>query len=200
VSRRWLHYLVGVAVVAAGVALLVPRGGGSKQEAGASSAATTRPTAPKLAAAASTTQTRARKVVDTKAATTTSTTAPRNDTAAVAAMMQLFDQLDQQQYGQAWESLHPAQQALIPQQIYTTCTAKLAASATASNVSVVATHHEQVAVPGTKVTAEAVTITVKSNAQVVSGEQPATDTFHEFYVDGSWRWTVIDPTVYTRAC
>lgn len=100
-----------------------------------------------------------------------------------------FEMFSKGQHGPEWELLHPAQQALVPKDLYVQCSAAIdtpdfEAKATES-------YEETVTIPGTDQRAESVAVTV----EVSSSGAKETWTVHVFDVDGTWRWA-LDPEPY----
>jgi hypothetical protein len=109
-------------------------------------------------------------------------------------------QVNTQQFVSAWASLHPAQQALIAQDRYTACAAQLNTGVNVSAITVASTHRTSIEIPGTRLRGDSVVITFNATVQSPTGTQSYSENWDEFYVNGSWRWIVTDPSVYTRAC
>jgi hypothetical protein len=200
-NRKWLHGSLALAVLGAVAAVVIPSGEVSNAHADRSPATSTSRAQPGAAGGSRPAQL---AVVTTTVATTTppastSTTEPNSDDAAVAALRALLAEQDRSQFRLAWESLHPAQQALIAQDVYASCQAKFTAGLH-SDITVIGTRHETVLIPGTQTTGPAVGITVKGTLSRGSATVAGTATLHEYYVDGRWRWTVSDPAKYTPTC
>jgi hypothetical protein len=100
-----------------------------------------------------------------------------------AALKKQIGWLTSGQYGRAWDQMHPAQQALMSREQYARCAG--ARSIPDFEVTLKEIYDEEVQIPGTeeKVMSKAVTVELRY------GGSRDTDTFHEFLVDGQWRWT-----------
>lgn len=122
---------------------------------------------------------------------------PKTGESAGDAVTRQLNLLSNKQFGPEWDELHPAQQALIPRDAYIQCGAKGNLPAI-SDVSVTTTYNEAVTIPGTQQKADSTAVTVKLTARLGAQTQQLTQTFHEFVVDGHWRWTVADPSLYAN--
>ena len=119
----------------------------------------------------------------------TSTTA-----SAEQAMLRQFDNVQKRQWARHWEELHPAQQAFVAKDQFIRCSDQLSLSI--ESVNVVRSFEDRVTVPGTTLQADSVAIAAQVKVRI---GQLATDferTFHEFEVDGEWRWAITDPEPY----
>lgn len=114
--------------------------------------------------------------------------------AAEDAMKRQFDQVDRGQWGRQWEELHPAQQAFVPKDAFVQCSQKGGLSI--ESLSILETFEERVAIPGTTVQADSVAITAQVKARIGQLKDDFKQTFHEFEVNGQWRWTISDPEPY----
>ena len=66
------------------------------------------------------------------------------------------------------------------------------AASRVSDLEVDEIYQEQTTVAGTDLTVDATAITVTITGELNGQEITDTDTFHEIYVDGTWRFTVIE--------
>lgn len=94
------------------------------------------------------------------------------------------------QYGRLYDELHPAQQKLIDEDAFVRCYDEVAGGVSITGFDVKDTYPEKVRIPGTTLKADSVAVTVAIKAKI--GEAPGEDTrtFHEFDVDGDWRFTL----------
>lgn len=130
------------------------------------------------------------------AAGPTTTKAPSDDDAAEAVQRQ-FKYLTDGQYGRAWEEIHPAQQGFIPRALYVRCSGDRLGSIQIVDIDVKEVFHEPSAIEGTDLEPDSVAITLalKYKAGALP-EQSDTETFHEFFVDGQWRFSVTGAESY----
>lgn len=99
------------------------------------------------------------------------------------------------QAGRAWQEIHPAQQALIPQALYVQCVSA-AGSFDVSNIKIKESFGESMRIPGTTIDAQSTALTVSYTIKRGLLELEDTDTFHEIAVDGQWRFTVKAASAY----
>lgn len=105
----------------------------------------------------------------------------------------LLGYVDKGQWGPEWDSLHPAQQALVSRDAYITCATKKTVP-NVSAVKVLETYSEDVAIPGTSTRAASTAVTVEYTASLAGRKDTAKATFHVFVIDGHWRWVLSDPS------
>lgn len=96
-----------------------------------------------------------------------------------------IQQLSDGQYGRLYETLHPAQQALISRDKFVTCYEKIDTTGKITDVNVKEHYTEPDRIPGTDQDVASVALTISYS----SDGEPDTATFHEYLVDGSWRWS-----------
>lgn len=124
---------------------------------------------------------------------TTGSAAPKER--AGDAVKRQLGQVDKGQFGPEWDELHPAQQALVPRDLYIQC-AHQAGLPQIDKIKVTDTYDEEVIIPGTGLkapsTAVSVTYTLHQGAQSLDSKA----TFHEFAVNGKWRWMLSDIESY----
>lgn len=128
------------------------------------------------------------------AGTTTSTAAGIDLDGAEVALRDQFKRLANGQYGPLWDSLHPAQQALIARSDFINCYRRQATSFKLSSLEIKSRYTEVAKVPGTDSEVETVALTASYETRAGATD---TATFHEVDVNGSWRWAMSDPTVCT---
>jgi hypothetical protein len=113
------------------------------------------------------------------------------------ALERQLDYLGDGQYGRQWEELHPAQREFVDKELFINCYNERLGGIDIEDVDVKEIYDEKVDVPGTDladVDSKAVTVEVTLSG---GGEtQSSTDTYHEFLVDGAWRWTLPDVEPY----
>jgi hypothetical protein len=117
------------------------------------------------------------------------------DSGAEDALRQQFDYLSKGQYVRAYSRLHPAQQAVISEELYVQCAGQLG-TIEFSDIEIVEVFEEEVTIPGTSTRAASTAITARVTASQGSDSETITDTFHEFLVDGEWRFAVADVSDY----
>jgi hypothetical protein len=112
---------------------------------------------------------------------------------AAIALIQLFDQ---DQWGPAWDLLHPAQQAVMTREAWTTCAPK-ANIPVLNDLKVLSSFEENIPIPGTGASGTSVAVIVQFTA--TSGDKTTTSsvTRHMFLVDGQWRWILSNPAACT---
>ena len=118
--------------------------------------------------------------------------------AAIAAFEVLVTQLNNYHYSAAWQTLNPTQQAMVPRSVYVKCAATDAL--VISDVKVIRSSRESFRIPGTKMTAPSVALKVRATYTSGGVGETTMKTFHETYVDGSWRWTLTSPESYSSNC
>ena len=132
----------------------------------------------------------------TRATTTATTTEPEQD--ADDFMKELVQQSVRGQYGRAWETLHPAHQAVVSRERYDTCESENDESlgATKINVAVVDTYEEPVRIEGEGLTdSTAVTLRFTYNNPLTGKPAEEHATVHAVAIDGEWKW-ILTPKDY----
>lgn len=95
--------------------------------------------------------------------------------------------------GALWDELHPAQQAIVPRDLYIRCAEQQ--SIELSNIRALRERPEpSLSIDGTNLTVPATAVTV----EFTFAGTKQTETFHEVDVDGRWRWVLSDPEPYVR--
>jgi hypothetical protein len=95
--------------------------------------------------------------------------------------------------GALWDELHPAQQAIVPRDLYIRCASEQ--SIELSNIKALRERAEpSLAIDGTNLTVPATAVTV----EFTFAGTKQTETFHEVDVEGRWRWVLSDPEPYTK--
>lgn len=122
------------------------------------------------------------------APSSSSAVAPASKESAADALKRQIGFLTKDQTGRAYEELHPLQQAFITKELYMECAG--ASGLTIRGVDVKETYEEEITIPGTATKATSTAITVGIKAEVGGGERTETTTFHEYLVDGHWRFSV----------
>jgi hypothetical protein len=126
--------------------------------------------------------------------TATTTTDPKGTNTTVdyggaeAALRTQIQQLSDGQFGRMYDSLHPAQQALISRDKFVTCYEDQAPGGDITDVKVKDRYTESIEIPGTQQHVQAVALTTSYKLGTFSN----TETFHEVTVDGRWTWTFSD--------
>lgn len=121
-----------------------------------------------------------------KPAASASTATTVTEAGAEAALRLQVQQLSDGQFGLMYDTLHPAQQAVLSKDRFVACYRKIAPAGTITDVKVKTHYSESVLIPGTSQHADSTAITTSFK---VGGGTASTATFHEFNVDGTWRWT-----------
>ena len=121
--------------------------------------------------------------------------------AAADALETQMGYLSDGQYARLYDTLHPAQQELISEDEFVECYHREIDGVDVVGVEVVEEFEEEVDLPGTDLedqdsVALTVRLTVRQGQQMASD----TDTFHEFEVDGDWRFSVKDPEDFGVDC
>ena len=110
-------------------------------------------------------------------------------------MRRQFDYINKGQWGREWDELHPAQQELVPRDLFIQCAP---AGLEVQVTDVLETYEEDVVIDGTDQSVRATALTVEFK----SGQDPLAnsdiDTFHEVVVAGEWRWIMADVEGYRR--
>ena len=116
------------------------------------------------------------------------------ETAAVEALNERFELVNRADgAGAAWDRLHPAQQALVPRVRYVACADEAQPRFTWE---VEGTSEEEVAIPGTNLSADAVAIEV--SISVEGRDAPAaTITAHQIRDRDRWVWILSDRDIET---
>jgi hypothetical protein len=129
-------------------------------------------------------------------APTTTSTAPLES--AEAAFRRLLDYASKGQYGRQWDDLHPAQQAFVNRDLFVRCYSEKLGGLDVTRINVVDTFQEEQSVPGTDVRQVTTGISAEVTYRRDGQESTSTDTYHEYLVDGRWRWALSDPDAYKR--
>lgn len=117
---------------------------------------------------------------------------PGRETASDAIVRQL-KLLSDGDAGALWDELHPAQQAIVPRDLYIRCADEQ--SIELSDIKALRERAEpSLAIAGTNLTVPATAVTV----EFTFAGTKQTETFHEVDVDGRWRWVLSDPEPYVR--
>lgn len=112
------------------------------------------------------------------------------ESASVAIVRQL-ELLSGGDTGALWDELHPAQQAIVPRDLYVRC----APAIELTDIKAIRERTETAfQIPGTSERVDAVAVTVEFT---VAGTKQ-TETFHEVEVDGKWRWLLSEPEPFSR--
>lgn len=99
----------------------------------------------------------------------------------------LLSQIDKKQFGPEWDSLHPAQQAVVSRERYITCSSDARLPAIDS-VDIGDTYAEAVEIPGTGTKADTTAVSLTMHLSHGLAKQNSNETFHVTKVDGQWRW------------
>ncbi len=99
------------------------------------------------------------------------------------------------EFGQAWDELHPDQQAIIPRDEFIRCGA---ARHKIEGIQVGDSRNVVARVPGTSTEAPSVAIEVALTSHPPGQYLVAHQTLHEFLVDGTWRWALNRAGGYTQ--
>lgn len=110
----------------------------------------------------------------------------------------LLSLVDKRQFGPEWDSLHPAQQALVPREKYIACSTD-ARLPGVSGTDVLETYSEAVEIPGTTQLVDSTAVTVNIHETQGALKHDAKQTFHAVLLDGSWRWFLPDSAVSAYA-
>jgi hypothetical protein len=111
------------------------------------------------------------------------------ESSAAAFAKQRYEQLAKAQYAAAWQSLHPAQQAVVPQDAFVSCGQQTTPDPN-TKVEVKSETDEQLDVPQVGPSnVHSVTLTLRI------GDQLRTPTDNLLKVDGKWRWTMTQPVI-----
>jgi hypothetical protein len=116
--------------------------------------------------------------------------ASASDDSAEAAFRRQLDYLEKGQYSRAYAELHPSQQAFIPETLYIECAGEM--DIEIEGVKIVDTYTETTSIPGTDETAESTALTAEITLRLGLLENTSTSTYHEYLVDGEWRFAVSD--------
>lgn len=124
----------------------------------------------------------------------TTTTTVASETAGDY-VTRLLDLASKGQFDREWTTLHPAQQAFVPQTKFVECGSQAGVELTKATV--VETYETKTAIPGTTLVDQPATaVTVKVEGSFNGRRFNDTETFHAYLVDGSWRWSLSDPQAY----
>jgi hypothetical protein len=111
------------------------------------------------------------------------------ESSAAAFAKQRYEQLAKAQYAEAWQSLHPAQQAVVTQDAFVQCGQQTTPDPT-TKVEVKSETDEQLDVPQVGPSAvHSVALTLRF------GDQLRTPTDNLIKVDGKWRWTMTQTVI-----
>jgi hypothetical protein len=111
------------------------------------------------------------------------------ESSAAAFAKQRYEQLAQAQYAEAWQSLHPAQQAVVPQAAFVQCGQQTTPDPN-TKVEVKSEKDEQLDVPQVGPSnVHSVTLTLRF------GDQLRTPTDNLLKVDGKWRWIMTQQVI-----
>ncbi len=115
--------------------------------------------------------------------------APKADPRQVA--QQVLDLIVHNRYTQAWDSLHPSDQAVAPRTEYVSCESRSPVIAAPTSVKVVGVHDESVGIGnGTFLESTAVDLRLG-----FTGGFHIVKTVHLIANDGKWRW-ILPPAKY----
>lgn len=114
------------------------------------------------------------------------------------ALLHQIDLLKKGQYGRAYDEIVPQQQALFTRDAYIACLSQEHPSV--GDVKVQEVYTEQVAIPGTDDKLDSTAITVQISGTGLLGASTQTETFHEFNINGQWRFSISDPGSPQRGC
>ena len=115
------------------------------------------------------------------------TTAPKTPSAADF-IRQVTTQFSRGQTGPLWDTLHPADQAIVSRSRYMAC--HTSAGFELQKFTVIQTYSDPIDIAGKTTPSTAVTVRVNSDNGVT------TATIHAVNVHGAWRW-ILSPTDYT---
>lgn len=102
------------------------------------------------------------------------------------ALLHQFDLLKKGQYGRAYDEIVPTQQALFTREQYISCLTKQHPIVGGVTIKEIFTEH--VAIPGTDQQLDSTAVT----AEIEGLFGKNTQTFHEFNINGQWRFSVTD--------
>lgn len=148
---------------------------------------------PKATIASSSSTTTTTAAAAPTASTTAAPQAPKED--AFAAAKRQLQEVADGQFGPEWDEMHPAQQAVVSRDGYINCRATSGPSLQIKSLRQKAVYQETVAIPGTTVRAPSTAVTIEITALVNGQQSMQTATFHEFAVDGRWRWSLPPDTM-----
>lgn len=120
------------------------------------------------------------------ASTPTATAKPKEK--AEDAFKRQLGFLEKGQSGRAYDEIHPAQQAIIPRDLYMKCVSEGGAFAI-DKLKVIETYPEAVRIPGTMVDVDSTAVTVEYTMRRGTQTATFTTTSHEILVDGKWRFS-----------
>ena len=111
------------------------------------------------------------------------------ESAAAKFEKQRYQELANAQYDQAWETLHPAQQAVVSKDAFVACGQKTTPDAS-TKIEVKSEKDEQLDVPQIGPSSvHSVAVTLRF------GDKLRTPTDNLIKVDGKWRWTLNQATI-----
>jgi hypothetical protein len=97
-----------------------------------------------------------------------------------------------------WDEMHPAQQAVVPRDLFVKCQGEAWSGVDVRDVDVLETFREKVALPGSSLEVDATALTFRITAVVAGRTLSDTDTMHEVAVDGAWRWVASGGDAYAK--
>ena len=117
---------------------------------------------------------------------------------AADAVKTFINYLSKGQYGPAWDLLHPAQQAIVPRDLYVRCAqaAFQGAAAEVKVIKVLEVHPERIAIPGTNTEVASTAVQLRVELAAGGHSQESTETFQAIQVGGAYRLTLADPEPY----
>ncbi len=121
------------------------------------------------------------------------------DDSASAAVKRQLDNLDKGQYGRQWDELHPAQQAIVPRELFVRCLEEALRGRSVPDIRVVGEFQEDRPLAGTPETVKGTAVVVQY-PQASAGGQPREDrqTYYQVKVAGKWRWVMRNPSAYQQ--
>jgi hypothetical protein len=139
------------------------------------------------------------KVEIARAPTLTPLPSPRES--AEDAIRRHFDLLDTGQWARYYAELHPAQQAIVPREDFEFCLNQSSGRLGSLRVvTVLETYPDERQIEGTSVRSPSTALTVEYEVGAGDRQSTARDTFHEYPVDGQWRWASANPERLKRPC
>lgn len=103
----------------------------------------------------------------------------------------LLEQIITGQGERAWDTMYPAQQAIVTREQYARCVKGLGVELDRFDIR--ESYEDTITVPGTDVTAETMTLVYRIELRQGDDKGTLTDTAHVIEVDGEWRWVLNDP-------
>jgi len=112
----------------------------------------------------------------------------------VAFLETLIAQVVDNDYGRAWQTLHPAHQLVAPLREYVRCEELSPIPGRLTAIAVVAVRDEQLRIAGAApVDSKAVSLRITIRNMATGQRQAVATTFHAVAVDGRWRWVLPRP-------